>query len=88
MVLTLTQSVQAFTKDDCQPVLDLLCSMKLSVSSIRYFIRKKPVKMEKYIQMGDRQALAYHRRHQRGGEEKQKEPWDPTQRIIYNCKRI
>ena len=57
---------------DCQPVLDLHGSMKLSVSSIRYFIRKKPVNMEKYIQMGDRQALAYHCRHQRGGEEKQK----------------
>ena len=81
-----SKPVQAFTKDDCQPVLDLHGSMKISVASIRYFIRKEPVKMEKYIQMskvkGDRQALAYYRRHQKGGEEKQKEPWDPAYQNI------
>jgi len=84
--------VQAFTKDDCQPVLELPGNLKISVASVRYFIDKEPAKMEKYIQMskvkGDRNTLGYYRRHQKGGEVKEAEPWVPTQRITFQNDQI
>ena len=65
-----SEPVQAFTKDDCQPVLELHGNLKISVASVRYFIDKQPAKMEKYIMSkvkGDRNTLGYYPRHQKGG---------------------
>ena len=87
-----SKPVQAFTKDDCKPVLELHGSLKISVASVRYFIDKEPAKMEKYIQMskvkGDRNTLGYYRRHQKGGEVKEAEPWVPTQCITFENGQI